>query len=297
MTAAVTATGLGKRYRRRWALSGCTLSVPAGRVAGLVGPNGAGKTTLLHLAVGLLQPSAGTIEVVGGVPGSGPGQLARVGFMAQDSPTYPTWSVADHLRFGAAANERWDARFAAGRVTRLGLDPARRARRLSGGQQAQLGLTLALAKRPELLLLDEPVARLDPLARREFLQELAAAATAQELSVMLSSHLVADLEHICDYLIVLASGQVQLDGPVADLLASHYVVASRRPGPAALPAGSQLIHETGEGLQATRLVRVPGPVLDGAWSASPASLEDLVLAYMARAVGRGPAQEVPRCSG
>jgi len=297
MTAAVTATGLGKRYRRRWALSGCTFSIPAGRVAGLVGPNGAGKTTLLHLAVGLLQPSAGTIEVLGGIPGSGPAQLARVGFMAQDSPTYPTWSVADHLRFGAAANKRWDARFAADRVARLGLDPAQRARKLSGGQQAQLALTLALAKRPELLLLDEPVARLDPLARREFLQELAAAAAAQGLSVMLSSHLVADLEHVCDYLVVLASGRVQLDGPVADLLASHYLIASQRPDPAALPAGSQLIHETGEGQQATQLVRVPGPVPEGGWSASPASLEDLVLAYMARAAGRGPAQEVTRCSG
>jgi ABC-2 type transport system ATP-binding protein len=297
MRAAVTATGLGKRYRRRWALSGCTLSIPAGRVAGLVGPNGAGKTTLLHLAVGLIRPSAGTIEVLGGVPGSGPGQLARVGFMAQDSPTYPTWSVADHLRCGAAANERWDARFAADRIARLGLDPAQRARKLSGGQQAQLALTLALAKRPELLILDEPVARLDPLARREFLRELAAAAAAQELSVVLSSHLVADLEHICDYVIVLASGQVQLDGPVADLLASHYVVASQRPDPAALPAGSQLIHESGEGQQATLLLRVPGPVPEGAWSASPASLEDLVLAYMARAAGRGPVQEVTRCSG
>jgi ABC-2 type transport system ATP-binding protein len=297
MTAAVRATGLGKRYRRRWALAGCTLCIPAGRVAGLVGPNGAGKTTLLHLAVGLLQPSAGTIEVLGGIPGSGPGQLARVGFMAQDSPTYPMWSVADHLRFGAAANERWDAQFAADRVARLGLDPAQRARKLSGGQQAQLALTLALAKRPELLLLDEPVARLDPLARREFLQELAAAAAVQELSVVLSSHLVADLEHICDYVIVLTSGQVQLAGPVADLLASHYVVANQRPDPAALPAGSQLIHKSSQGHQATLLVRAPAPVPEGGWSASPASLEDLVLAYMARAVGRSPVQEVTRCSG
>ncbi len=297
MTAAVTATGLGKRYRRRWALAGCTLSIPAGRVAGLVGPNGAGKTTLLHLAVGLLQPSAGTIEVLGGVPGSGPGQLARVGFMAQDSPTYPTWSVADHLRFGAAANQRWDARFAANRMARLGLDPAQRARKLSGGQQAQLALTLALAKRPELLLLDEPVARLDPLARREFLQELAEAAAAQELSVVLSSHLVADLEHICDYMIVLTSGQVQVNGPVTDLLASHYVVASQWPDPGALPAGSQLIHESGQGRHSRLVVRVPGPVIERAWSASPASLEDLVLAYMARPAGRSPAEEVARCSG
>ena len=183
-TAALSATGLGKRYRRRWALADCTLNIPAGRVAGLLGPNGAGKTTLLHLAAGLLQPSAGTIEVLGGVRSraASEGRVHGPGF-----PIYPAWSVADHLRFGAAANQRWDAQLAAGRVASLGLDPAQRAGELSGGQQAQLGLTVAVAKRPELLLLDEPVARLDPLARREFLRDLATAAAAQQLSVVLSS--------------------------------------------------------------------------------------------------------------
>ena len=297
-TAALSATGLGKRYRRRWALADCTLNIPAGRIAGLLGPNGAGKTTLLHLAAGLLQPSAGTIEVLGGVPGSGPGQLARVGFMAQDSPIYPAWSVADHLRFGAAANQRWDAQLAAGRVASLGLDPAQRAGELSGGQQAQLGLTVAVAKRPELLLLDEPVARLDPLARREFLRDLATAAAAQQLSVVLSSHLVADLEQICDYLIVLAAGRVQLAGPARDLLASHQLVLTT-PGalPAALPAGCQVIHQSHAGHDTTLLVRAPGAVPDGPWRVSRPSLEDVVLAYMARAAGPGHAQEVTRCSG
>jgi ABC-2 type transport system ATP-binding protein len=299
MTTVLEARELGMRYRRRWALARCTLSIPAGSIAGLVGPNGAGKTTLLHLAAGLLQPSAGAIEVLGGVPGSGPGQLARVGFMAQDSPTYPGWSVADHLRFGAKANRRWDARFAAERVAELGLDPGRRAGRLSGGQRAQLALTLALAKRPELLILDEPVARLDPLARRQFLQDLIAAVTVRHLSVVLSSHLVADLERTCDYLIVLAGGRVQLHGGIADLLASHGLLTSTGREPAPVPAGCQVIKQSLAGRQATLLVRAPGLVHDPAWTGARASLEDLVLAYMSQAArhGRSQATEATRCSG
>jgi ABC-2 type transport system ATP-binding protein len=169
---ALHASGLGKRYRQRWALSDCSLQIPEGRVAGLVGPNGAGKSTLLNLAVGLLTPDAGTVTVLDGQPGSGPDQLAKVGFVAQDTPVYAGLSVADHLRLGAHLNPGWDAAYAAARVERLDLDPGQRAGKLSGGQRAQLALTLALAKRPRLLILDEPVASLDPLARREFLQDL-----------------------------------------------------------------------------------------------------------------------------
>ena len=169
---ALDASGLGKRYRQRWALSDCTLQIPEGRVAGLVGPNGAGKTTLLHLAVGLLAPTTGTITVLGGEPASGPGQLAKVGFVAQDTPVYAGLSVADHLRLGAHLNPAWDAAYAERRIDRIGFDPAQRAGKLSGGQRAQLALTLAIAKRPRVLILDEPVASLDPLARREFLQDL-----------------------------------------------------------------------------------------------------------------------------
>src|SRR5580658_8857497 len=165
MTAALETRGLGKRYGRRWALSDCTLSVPAGRVAGLVGPNGAGKSTLLQLAVGLLLPASGSIEVLGGHPAAGPGQLAKVGFVAQDTPVYSALSVREHLRLGAWLNPRWDNEMAERRVAALDLDPGQRAGKLSGGQRAQLALTLALAKRPELLILDEPVSSLDPLAR------------------------------------------------------------------------------------------------------------------------------------
>jgi ABC-2 type transport system ATP-binding protein len=207
---AIEANGLGKRYGRRWALAECTLTVPAGQVVGLVGPNGAGKTTFLELAVGLLRPTTGTIRT-----------RARVGFVAQDAPVYPGLSVADHLHMGQALNDRWDAGLARRRVRDAGLDLPQRAGRLSGGQRAQLALTLAVAKRPELLVLDEPVANLDPLARREFLDSVAQAvsASADGVTVVFSSHLVADLERTCGYLILLAASQMRLAGPVDSLLA------------------------------------------------------------------------------
>jgi ABC-2 type transport system ATP-binding protein len=230
MTAVIEARALGKRYRSRWALTGCTLSVPAGSVTGLVGPNGAGKTTLLHLITGLIAPTAGTIEVAGGRPAASGAQLARVGFVAQDAPVYAGMSIADHLRLGAHLNARWDARLAAERISRLGLDPRQKAGRLSGGQRAQLALTLAVAKRPRLLILDEPVASLDPLARRDFLQDLAQATAEHQVSVVLSSHLVSDLERACDYLIVLAAARVQLAGPVTDLLTAYRLRTGARAG-------------------------------------------------------------------
>jgi ABC-2 type transport system ATP-binding protein len=221
MTAIIEARGLGKQYRSRWALTDCTLSIPAGRVVGLVGPNGAGKTTLLHLVTGLLTPTAGTIEVVGSQPAASAAQLARVGFVAQDTPTYAAFSVADHLRLEAHLNPGWDAKLAADRIKRLGLDPASKAGRLSGGQRAQLALTMAIAKRPELLILDEPVASLDPLARRDFLQDLADAVAEHDMSVVLSSHLVSDLERACDYLVVLTAAHVRLAGEVSELLNAY----------------------------------------------------------------------------
>jgi ABC-2 type transport system ATP-binding protein len=219
MTAVIEARQLGKRYRSRWALADCTLSVPTGSIAGLVGPNGAGKTTLLHRVTGLLVPTTGTIEVAGGLPAATRAQLARVGFVAQDAPVYAGFSVADHLRLGAHLNPGWDASLARQRIGKLGLDPAQKAGRLSGGQRAQLALTLAIAKRPKLLILDEPVASLDPLARRDFLRDLLDATAEHRMSVVLSSHLVADLERVCDYLIVLAAGRVQVAGTVTELTA------------------------------------------------------------------------------
>ena len=295
MTGIISTRGLGKRYRRRWALSDCTLDIPAGRVTGLVGPNGAGKTTLLNLAVGLLTPTAGTIEVCGGRPAAGPAELAKVGFVAQDTPTYPGLTVADHLRLGARLNPRWDAGLARSRVEQLGLDPAQKAGRLSGGQRAQLALTMGLAKRPELLVLDEPVASLDPLARREFLQSLMAAVAEHELSVVLSSHVVADLERVCDHLLVLVGSTVRVAGDVDTLLATHHRLTGPRRDPATLPADQHVVSESSTDRQSTLVVRTDDPILDPTWTVGPLSLEDVVLAYLSRpTVAARPALEVLR---
>jgi ABC-2 type transport system ATP-binding protein len=284
-TAAIQARSLGKRYGHRWALADCTLTIPAGHVAGLVGPNGAGKTTLISLATGMLAPTAGTVEVLGGRPASSPGQLARVGYVAQDTPTYVGLSVADHLRLGARMNPHWDAGLARRRIQQLGLDPKQKAGKLSGGQRAQLALTVALAKRPELLILDEPIASLDPRARHEFLQVLMNATAEQELTVVMSSHLVADLERVSDFLVVLVASRVQIDGEVDDLLASHHVLTGPRREAASLPASQQVITESHTGRQSTFLVRSSEPVIDPAWTVDPVSLEDLVLAYLGHIPG------------
>ena len=206
-----------------------------------------------------------------------------MGFLAQDAPVYAGLSIADHLRLGARLNAGWDAALARGRIGRLDLDPGQRAGKLSGGQRAQLALTLAIAKRPELLILDEPVASLDPLARREFLQDLMEAVTEQGLSVVLSSHLIADLERVCDHLIVLVASRVQVAGPVEELLATHHLLSGPRRDPATLPAGQQVISASHTDVQTTLLIRTSDPVLDPAWTVSEVSLEDLVLAYMRQA--------------
>ena len=288
MTAVMATEELGKRYRKRWALAGCTLSIPAGHVVGLVGPNGAGKTTLINLATGMLAPSAGTIEVLGNQPAAGPAQLARVGYLAQDAPVYAGLPVADHLRLGAHLNPGWDAELARRRIQRLGLDPKQKAGTLSGGQRAQLALTLAVAKRPELLILDEPVASLDPLARREFLQDLMETVAEQQVSVVLSSHLISDLERACDYVIVLADSRVRVAGPADELLATHHLLSGPRRDPATLPDGLQVISARHTDVQTTLLARTSGPVFDPAWAVSEVALEDLVLAYMKQAARPAP---------
>jgi ABC-2 type transport system ATP-binding protein len=297
MTAVVAAHGLGKKYRHRWALRDCTLEIPAGRVTGLVGPNGAGKTTLLSLAVGLLTPTVGTIEVCGGTPAADASQLAKVGFVAQDTPTYAGLTVAEHLRLGAHLNPRWDDAEARRRVDRLGLDPDQKAGRLSGGQRAQLALTLGLAKQPELLVLDEPVASLDPLARREFLQVLMEAVAEEEISVLLSSHVVSDLERVCDHVVVLVDSQVRVAGDVDELRATHHRLSGPRRVPDTLPADQHVVWASHTDRQSTYVVRTASPVLDPVWTATSLGLEDLVLAYMEGAGSHtpaGPALEVIR---
>jgi ABC-2 type transport system ATP-binding protein len=283
MSAVLEASGLGKRYRRRWALSDCTLAIPEGKVVGLVGPNGAGKTTLMHLAVGLLTPTSGSIEVLGASPAQGSGQLARVGFVAQDTPTYAALSVADHLHLGAWLNPRWDSEAAGRRIGQLGLEPHQRAGSLSGGQRAQLALTLAIAKRPEVLVLDEPVASLDPLARRDFLEGLVEIVDELGVSVVLSSHLMADLERVCDYLIVLVDSHVQVCGEITELVATHRRITSSHRESKNPPAGVQIIETQQRAQQRTFVVRTDGPIDERQFTVEPVGLEDLVLAYMGRA--------------
>jgi ABC-2 type transport system ATP-binding protein len=283
---------LNRRYGRTIALADCTLNVPASRIVGLVGPNGAGKSTLLGLTCGLIAPTSGSIEVLGSPPAASAAQLAKVGFVAQDAPVYAGLSVADHLRLGARLNPRWDRSLAEQRIRQLGLDLAQKAGRLSGGQRAQLALTLAAAKRAELLILDEPVASLDPLARRAFLRDLLDFVAELGVSVVLSSHLLGDLERVCDHLIVLASGRVQLAGDAADLLAVHYRLTGLRGTLDHLGAGVEPIHAEHTGRETSVIVRSAEPVPGG----EPVDLEDLGLAYMTRAaiesVGGSPVQHV-----
>ena len=217
--------------------------------------------------------------------------MRKVGFVAQDTPTYSGLSVADHLRLGAKLNPSWDAALARDRIDELDLDPGQRAGKLSGGQRAQLALTLALAKRPELLILDAPVASLDPLARREFLQDLMAHVADNGTSVVLSSHLVADLERVCDYLIVLCASRVRVAGEVEHLLSTHRRLIGPHRDPASLPASWQVITASHTDRLSTLIARTEGPVHDAAWTVEELSLEDLVLAYMTEA---GASQRKPR---
>jgi ABC-2 type transport system ATP-binding protein len=217
----VEASGLGKRYGGTWALRECTLAIPAGRVAALVGPNGAGKSTLLNLAVGLAEPSEGAVTVLGGRRAGSPAALDGIAFVAQDTPLYKTLSVADMIYLTRSLNRRFDQPYARARLDDLGIPLRRKAGKLSGGQQAQLALTLALARRPRLLVLDEPVAMLDPIARHDFMATVLAAASAEGVSVLLSSHVLTELERVASYLILLSRGRVQLAGEVDDLLATH----------------------------------------------------------------------------
>jgi ABC-2 type transport system ATP-binding protein len=262
------ATGLGKRYGGTWALRDCSLAIPAGHVVALVGPNGAGKTTLLNLAVGLATASAGAITVLGGeVPGS-PVALDGIAFVAQDTPLYRSLSVADMLHLTRNLNHRFDQAYAESRLDELGIPMKRKAGRLSGGQQAQLALTLALARRPRLLVLDEPVAMLDPIARHDFMATVLMATVDDGVSVLLSSHVLAELERVADYLILVSRGRVQVAGEVDELLGAHRVLT----GPASEAAGyaSQwnIVHARGGDAQAQLLVRAAAddPVPPGAAS-------------------------------
>ncbi|MEU3614342.1 ABC transporter ATP-binding protein [Streptomyces sp. NPDC006872] len=281
---AMAATALGKRFGRRggWALRDCTFRVPTGRVCAVVGPNGAGKSTLLSLAAGLLAPTEGGVTVLGTDPASA---RARVGYVAQDKPLYPQLTVAETLLVGADLNPgRWDAETAEGIVAAGDLDPKKKIRALSGGQRTRVALALALAKQPELLLLDEPMADLDPLARHELMGTLMAQAAQYGTTIVMSSHVVAELEDSCDHLLLVGGGRVRLAGEIDDLLAAHARVSATAPvddSPAQAPelAPHTVVESRVTGRQLTALVRPAGPLADG-WRTSTPSLEELVLAYL-----------------
>ncbi|MEU6431358.1 ABC transporter ATP-binding protein [Microbispora sp. NPDC046973] len=281
MNTALEAHGLGKRYRREWALRDCSLHVPAGRVAALVGPNGAGKSTLLNLAVGLLRPTEGSVRVLGRHSYGDPALLERVGFVAQEVPLYRDFTTAELMTMGAKLNRRWDATLARDRMEAFSIPLDRRVGELSGGQRAQVGLALALAKRPELLLLDEPIAGLDPLARREFMQVLMSGVAQSETTVVLSSHLLGDLERVCDYLIVLQSGRPQVCGSVHELRDEHKLLIGPPRASTDIAGVTAVIEENHFDDQSHLVVRTDGPILDPTWTVQEVSLEDLILAYLA----------------
>ena len=284
MNDAVVAHGLTKRYGKTVALDRCSFAIPAHTIVALVGPNGAGKSTLLHCAIGLVHPTDGTITVLGGPAGDR--TLPRVGFVAQDAPLYRDFTASELLTMGDKLNRQFDLSFARARLIDVGIPFDRRMDRLSGGQRAQVALCLALAKRPGLLLLDEPLASLDPLARREFLSALMDAVAEEPMTVVLSSHLIADLERVCDHLMVLRSGRVQTFGATDELLATHkLLVGPPQRGRPKLAGVEQIVSATKAERQMQLLVRTSGEILDPAWDQYDISLEDLVLAYLAERAG------------
>jgi ABC-2 type transport system ATP-binding protein len=291
MTPVIETSGLTKRYRRVTALSNCTISVPEGRISALVGPNGAGKTTLLRLLAGLAAPTGGRAEVLGGPPREDPAYLAEIGFLAQEIPLYRRLTAEDHIGIGAHLNPRWDGQLVRERLAGLKIPLDRRAGTLSGGQRAQLALALTLAKRPRLLLLDEPLAALDPLARRDFLAALAEAAAGGGLTIVLSSHLIADIERTCDHLILLAESQVQLCADIETLLAQHRILTGPRKDTTAVARAHSIVREDTTPRQTTLLVKLNGPVIDPAWAVDEPNLEEIVLGYMSQdqaGYGAGP---------
>jgi ABC-2 type transport system ATP-binding protein len=288
---AVQTRSLGCRFGDLWALRDCTFELPAGRVAALVGPNGAGKTTLLNLLVGLLAPSEGEAKVFDEIPDDSPSFLPRVGFVAQDAPLYGDFSAEDHLRMGRHLNPTWHEDVARDRLITAEVPLQRRASTLSGGQRAQLALALAVGKGPDLLILDEPLASLDPLARRTFLQSLMNTA-AGGATVMLSSHLISDLAHVCDFLIVIVGGRLRLAGDLDNLLAQHRWLVTSTEDAARLPSGVDVVIIHKQDRTTRLLVRTTEPLLNPGLITKSVDLEDLVLAYLeTKTSALGPAPE------
>jgi ABC-2 type transport system ATP-binding protein len=272
---------LTKRFGKIEALRDCDVVLPAGKVTGLVGPNGAGKTTLLQLAVGLRRASSGTIRVLDIDPAAETVTLlSRVGYVGQDRPLYLDLTVAETLELGRRLSARWDQEFARSRLARFDIPLDRPVRSLSTGQRAQVALTLGLGKRPELLLLDEPVANLDPVARLDLLEELMGAVAEDGPAVVLSSNVLSDVERVCEHIVILANGRVRVAGDIDELERSHFlVVGPRKAEPPT--AGLEVVDLREAERQTVRLVR--GPVTWGDSDGTitrPATLEEVVLGYL-----------------
>jgi ABC-2 type transport system ATP-binding protein len=272
---------LGKRYGKHWAIKDCSLSIPAGHVVALVGPNGAGKTTLLHCAVGLVEPSTGYAEVFGGLQAGSPAALARIAFVAQDAPLYKGLSVGQIIELTRNLNVGFDTNLATRRLDDLGIGLHHKVGRLSGGQQSQLALALALARHPNLLVLDEPLARLDPLARNEFMGVVMTAVADDGLSVVLSSHVVSELERVANYLVVLNVGRVQIASEIDELLENHTLLSGPVDEVARVTNSFDVVQTFRGDRQARLLVRSSETTNAGSkWETSPVSLEELILAYL-----------------
>lgn len=286
MNAALQTMNLTRRYGTTIALDGCSFDLPAGRIAALVGSNGAGKTTLLQIAAGLLAPSAGRIEVFGRSPQHYPRMvLPRIGLLGQDRPLFRGFSVEETMELGRRLNPRWDHERALERLRGLQIPLGRRVRTLSGGQQAQVALVLALAKRPDLLLLDEPMSALDPIARREFLRTLIDAVAEHGITVLLSSHVIGDLERVCDFLIVLAGGKPALADDLDRVLATHQLMVVPCEAADVCRRMHEVVWEARTGRQATLLVRRNGQRFSPYWHVREATLEEIVLAYLEARTG------------
>ena len=297
--AALETVGLGRRYRTRWGLRDCSLTVSAGSITGLVGPNGAGKSTLLRLAAGLSRPTTGTVSIFGElVEPNSTRHLQRIGYFDQLKPLYSGLRVDETLRFGERFNQQWDNEVALRLLNELEVPLTERVGRLSLGQQALVALSLCIGKRPDLLLLDEPVASLDPLARRQLLETLLGTVAERGTTVFLSSHIISELEPVCDQLIILSSSTVRIAGSIEGLLADHLVLVGPREEPR--PAGVEVISVRDAERQTTLLGRGHPPDLGPTWEVLQPDLDEIVLAYLAHQPDEAtvePVRTSPRGNG
>lgn len=271
----------GKRFRRDWALRDCSFTLRRGTITALVGPNGAGKSTLMAAAAGLLALTEGEIAVDGTAAGSGPAH-PELGYLAQDKPLYRQHRVGTMLEIGRHLNQRWDSGLAARLCDEAGLDRRAKVGTLSGGQRTRLALALVLARRPSLLLLDEPLADLDPLARLEVQQTLLAEVTDSGMTVLLSSHILGEIHDACDDLVLLTEGRVALHGPIDDAVTRHVLLTGHgddEAGLALLPT-AQVVEIRRSPRQIVVLIDGQPPHIPDGWTTATPTLEEVVVARL-----------------